>query len=954
MPTPSQPRQERPRSFKTENLREAHRTYSSLMRDAQDTVIDPTDRLAPIPVPPPMQIGQYQLVRELGRGGMGVVYAATCTRLARRVALKVIQLGPYATDVEVARFRVEARSSARLGHPNIVSVHDAGSEQGAHYLVMDLIEGESLATRLKSEGALETHEAASVTEQLALALQHAHTNNVLHRDVKPGNVLFARTGKPLLTDFGLAKDLASIEPELTETGDILGTPAYMSPEQADGKSGSVGPRADVYSLGATLYHMLTGEPPFGGRSWLSVMDAVMHEEAPSPSRLRPSLDPDLETLCLKCLEKDPARRYNTAQELADDLGRYLRQEPILARRPTLQDRLQKWVRRETKLARVLAASALLLLLGSTVSAAWINRLADQEHKARSLLGEVESLRDAESERRSNEILKVLQSAENGDVARRPNGVNEAALAVAQCAEPQKKQAIARLGAYLDSISELLFEEEQSLYREHAYLSERACLEAALSARHARGLKPFAARRLLTEIQDRVRETLRSSFDVVLAARQRTRLGSGRLTAAQVVCEALGRLDSRADAVAPLGRYLAFEADPSLAVRAGQALRRLGGDRARRLVQLALLHHGPDSAFGGRIRGVAARANVVLEEKSAAGFFRRGESRLHENDREGAVRDYSRVIAGSALDPCSSKPNEAVKKHPCTIPLAALAYSHRALARLALGDPKSALADAVRATELQPDSGTAWNDLASVRQGNGDLKGALADFARSLDRDPRDPAVWNNRASVRLALGDSAGALADCESGLELEPGDVRLWGTRARAHAACKDLSEALKDYDRAIELNPRESTSFFGRGNVHQARRDLQRAILDYDRALELEPGLVSAWANRGVVRQRRRNLVGAVADYTQALDLDPNHTGALRNRGIALQSQGKLREAIDDFSRLIELEPGVAMPWGARGFARARSSDPGAAGDLQKFLSLVPERHPMAAKARELLERL
>ena len=305
----------------------------------------------------------YVIRDELGRGGMGVVYRATQTSLNRSVALKVLVGGAYAGIEEQARFRGEAETAARLQHPNIVQVHEVGECGGRLYLSMEYLSGGSLADRLQLS-LPSPREAAQLVATLAGAVHFAHREGVIHRDLKPANVLLTPEGIPKITDFGLAKRVQADAPQ-TRTGDILGTPSYMAPEQASGVTKQVGPACDVYALGAILYEMLTGRPPHRGPDPVETILLVLSTEPLPPRRLSPGTPRDLETICLKCLQKRPRDRYESAADLADDLGRFLADRPILARRPSPWGRLRMWVRRRPALAAWIGvAAASVLGLGS--------------------------------------------------------------------------------------------------------------------------------------------------------------------------------------------------------------------------------------------------------------------------------------------------------------------------------------------------------------------------------------------------------------------------------------------------------------------------------------------------------------------------------------------------------------------------------------------------------------
>jgi eukaryotic-like serine/threonine-protein kinase len=312
------------------------------------------------------EIPGYEVTGVLGRGGMGIVYRAWQTELKRPVALKMLIAGALASPEAAARFRVEVEAMARLRHPNVVQIHGVGQHAGAPYLVLELVEGRSLAQALA--GTPQSADwSARTMEALARAIHAAHLMGVVHRDLSPANILMADDGTPKVTDFGLAKLIKGGGTLRTQTGDLLGTPSYMSPEQAAGSHRAVGEATDVYALGAILYEMLTGRPPFKAEEPLETLRQVVHEEPVTPSRLRPRLPRDLETICLKCLHKEPGRRYASALALADDLRLYLEGRPIVARRSTAVERAWRWSRRNPWPA-VAAALMTIVAIGSTMAA----------------------------------------------------------------------------------------------------------------------------------------------------------------------------------------------------------------------------------------------------------------------------------------------------------------------------------------------------------------------------------------------------------------------------------------------------------------------------------------------------------------------------------------------------------------------------------------------------------
>jgi tetratricopeptide (TPR) repeat protein len=366
---------------------------------------DDSASAAPMDHPEPA-FGDYELLEPIARGGMGVVYKARQVSLDRIVALKLISDGVLAGDAAIARFRTEAAAAAGLHHPNLVAIHEIGEHAGRLYFSMEYVAGPTLAALVK-DGPLPARRAAEYVRAAAMGVQAAHDQGVLHRDLKPSNILVDERDQPRVADFGVAKRLDGAS-DLTLTGQILGTPAYMAPEQARGGGASVGPAADVYSLGAVLYHLLTGRPPFTAETMTDVLRQVAEREPVAPRLLNPALPRDLETICLKCLAKEAARRYATARELAEDLGRFLQGLPIHARPIGEAERLWRWCRRNPVVASLTTATAALLLavaVGSTLAA----RRIEASRKAEAAEHQQAVASQARAERINRFLKEMLES-----------------------------------------------------------------------------------------------------------------------------------------------------------------------------------------------------------------------------------------------------------------------------------------------------------------------------------------------------------------------------------------------------------------------------------------------------------------------------------------------------------------------------------------------------------------
>jgi serine/threonine protein kinase/Tfp pilus assembly protein PilF len=367
------------------------------------------------PAPPPVVPG-YEVLEEVGRGGMGVVYKARQLKLNRPVALKMLLAGAHSGKEQVARFRAEAETVARLQHPNIVHIYEVGEHQGRPFCALEFVQGGSLDQRLAGE-PLPARQAAALTQILARAMEVAHRAGIIHRDLKPGNVLLVGGREvpldrclPKVTDFGLAKQLND-DSWKTRSGAIMGTPSYMAPEQAGAGAEGTGAWTDVYALGAMLYEFLTGRPPFRASSVMDTLDQIRYQEPVPPSRLQPKVPRDLETICLKCLQKEPRKRHASAQAFADDLERFLQNKPILARPTGSVERLIKWARRRPAAAALIAVSS--VALATLVAIAFLLARSQNQSLQLQLAQEREHQEQADRERLDsirNQVLRLIRGA----------------------------------------------------------------------------------------------------------------------------------------------------------------------------------------------------------------------------------------------------------------------------------------------------------------------------------------------------------------------------------------------------------------------------------------------------------------------------------------------------------------------------------------------------------------
>lgn len=405
---------------------------------------------------PPNVAAQYDIERELGHGGMGVVYLARQRSLNRRVALKVLRPGERTIGPLVKRFLDEAQHLAQLRHPNIVSIHEVGEADGEPYFTMDFIDGETLSAVI-ARGPLTPTRAVEILKQVAAAIQHAHRHGIIHRDLKPGNVLLDQSGQVFVTDFGLARNVSQ-DSNLTQTGELLGTPQYMSPEQARGQTALIGEATDIHALGLLLFEMLSGRAAFGASSPADVLVRLLHEDPPALRSIDRRIPRDLETICLKALQKSPAARYSNVSALLEDLRRYEAGEPLLARRTSIPTRIARWTARRWKVAATALATAALVM---ALAPQWFDKSVEELIEWGG-----EELRDG----RPDIAAQIFQRAwSRGDDAQRSQIVPQLTEAIR--AMPDSKQAV-------DAALKVIAFAPETSFGPHDYLVAQAVTMAA--------------------------------------------------------------------------------------------------------------------------------------------------------------------------------------------------------------------------------------------------------------------------------------------------------------------------------------------------------------------------------------------------------------------------------------------------------------------------------------------
>jgi tetratricopeptide (TPR) repeat protein len=933
-----------------------------------------------VSVKPGTPFGKYTFIAVLGRGGGGVVYHARQEDLGRDVALKLLT-GPEDDPRDVPRFLREARAAAKLQHPNIVAIHEVGEVDGKHYFTMDLVEGESLDVRV-GRGPLPAKEACAIVRDAARAVHYAHEQGIVHRDLKPGNILLAKDGRPVVTDFGLARQVT--EKPLTQSGDVLGTPAYMPPEQARGAGRAADRRSDLYALGAVLYHLLTGRAPFAGPP-LEVLLAVLDRDPPAPRSIAPSVHPDAETIVLKAMEKDPARRYATAAELADDLGRFLDGEIISARPPSLTYRLGRAVARR----KGLVAAGLLV---AAVSGAALFAVRGKEAALTSAQRQlVEQMRrtsdaclDAALELRRGGRVEGMQkyAAQTEEVCR-------AVIAgVPSLAEPHHR--LGRIYRAQMRDGDALLAQEEALKKDASYapaLYERVVLNAKLHAARLDELVLEAARAEGERLARLGGGSVRAGARAIVPRRsslaptdpmaqgfiQRMEEDLSRLRAAPPSPEALecaeglvewarGNLDDasrRLEAIVARAGHLeeAWEALAYIAGRRGRyeevvrlCDRAIALDRGYAPYYLLRGNHRAASALAGGLRDAFDAAVADYDEalRLAPDYdlarLRRGATNVNRAILIHDRGDDSRP----ALERGMADIDEVLRRRPGHVEAlrwrghARLAESAALEARGLDGRPalERALADYGEAARLGPSAAMSWIRLGEGRSHLGillarrgadpseALDAAVAAFDEALKRDPTAAEAWGGRASARINRG-----LFEAGRGADPVP----------QYRAAVEDATQAMA-HERAPRYFNERGSAYLNWGNAAQAAGEDPSAV--YERAiadltLAVQGGAAGSLEARGLARlnwatwryrrqEEPEELPAALGDFEEAARQAPESAEPRKRLGAArmlaaLVDAWRGRDPVPAYQAAVrELEAAVARrgsdaeSWETLGLAR------------------------------------
>ncbi len=890
---------------------------------------------------------RYDVRDVLGEGATSVVYSAWDRELHRPVAIKLLRETAGLSDLARQRFRREAQAAAGMAHPNVVTLYDAGEQDGRPYLVLELVEGRSFSEMLQKHPGFR-REHVDLLAKAARGVGAVHAKGIVHRDLKPGNILVSPSGEPKIGDFGLVH-LEGTTLELTRAGATLGTPFYMAPEQVESRPGQITPRTDVYGLGAILYEILSGRTPLSGESLVEIYKKILQDDPIRVRAISPQTPPELEAIALKALSKEPAARYANGDEFADDLGRYLAGQPVKAKPPSFADEVRKtWLRYRPVFLTAGIGLAIALGVAALVIPRWI-----EERKARELAEKKgKESNDRAWDAREKDLRDLLSLW--SDVLIAKQGWYQAQKDPAET-RARIEETVRALGGFIERHPE----QPQGYYiraRAALYLDEYDKAEADLLK--ATALEPgfgpawaLLGRVYLEQMWEgslRNRIVQETNVDEASVYLKRATEAFAKAPASSSGKWGLDRIDEEVTA-APAARALLIAFSESNIVKAKALL-------------LDIHRKSPSEEFASLLGQLSPEGDEQVKWYDEAlrirphyfkAYFNRGTTREGLKDLAGSESDYTAALkinprhavsylnrayirvtrknyAGSLEDVA-----EALRLKPGY----ADAHQQRANTLLQLRDNKGALEAVNEALRLQPRMFTSLAMRAFLRSEAGDLGGALEDANRAHELGPRYGYALLVRGIIRYRKGDLQGAIDDSSAALNLNPNDVLAYVQRGNLRTAIPDYKGAMADFTEAIRINPESAEAYSSRASARLGLNENQAGYEDAVRAIALDARNAGAYANRALAEVRLGRHAEAIESATQGVTIDARNANARGYRALAKAMLGDFKAAVEDMNAAVDLDPVNVQFRTNRAELRNRLRDHrGAVEDATEAIRLAP----------------
>ncbi|MEK7482878.1 MAG: tetratricopeptide repeat protein [Planctomycetota bacterium] len=943
-------------------------------------------------------LGKYKVLSKLGQGGMGVVYKVKHQTLDQIYALKIIS-SAGGQDSSFQRFLREAQTMAQLKHPGIVQILDSGEEQGAYYICMEYVEGRPLDQLIRDK--MPIRKGIKIIQKTLEALQYAHSQGILHRDIKPANILVTAKGEPKLSDFGLAKAVEAESKEtqkLTREGEIMGTPAYMSPEQISGESGRVEAASDIYSMGACLYEVLTGKPPFEGRTLHELFYKINSEEVLAPSKKNSRIEHDLDMITMKSLEKMPFKRYPTAQAFAEDLQRFMNGYPILARSAGIGERLVKFSKRNFQW---IVATLILFVFfaGGLIFHEWT--LYQEEQKqfqqrlklAREALRESQKLDIGEGQKmkgeqfRSEKIRFLLKSLSymNQALQMKPGHAptEEEKFKIAhELIQLACENAQYDLADYIANEMKNLITRPQKdkdanfqkiqISRQEKLTQHQERLDYWIKELQKEKLSPFVREMALIEISKMPEEEiltqiltlLKNGTTYFLTSKDRT---PSKDSFYQTLVISLGYLGNPKAGNALVDSLKEMEKKvfqpktaPSLddvhfMSTLVQSLAHIQFPGVSYYLSYLRFKMGQNQLFWDQTE--SAHKILIKVDKDQNNFENftpsaTEENPSPENKQESSPKKLEQYLllghqefSLGNIEKALELFDEAVTHFPQASP----AYMNRGCIKFELKRVEEAIQDHSLAIQYDPNYVLAYLNRGNVYYSLRKYSQALKDYSECIRIEPKIAHSYYYRGCILADLSDLDGALKDLSKVLECDPNYTLAYTKRAIIYGKKNQMDLALKECKKALQLDPKNADAYFILGSIFYETTRYDDALDSFNKSIALDSENGKSFAYRGLSKRMKKDLDGALLDYQEAIKFEPKVSLHYHDRGLVYEEKKNFEQALKDFTEAIQLDPNQSDSYYHRGVILWAKREKNASEiDFHRYLDLVQKNQDKEIQKR------